>query len=56
VIFAAIHPQGLLFVPALGGLAVGFCLYREMRGSLIAPMVAHGINNAFTLALGLMLF
>lgn len=56
VIFAAIHPQGLLFVPALGGLAVGFCLYREMRGSLIAPMVAHGINNAFTLSLGLMLF
>jgi membrane protease YdiL (CAAX protease family) len=56
VIFAAIHPQGLMFVPALGGLAVGFCLYREMRGSLIAPMVAHGINNAFTLALGLMLF
>ena len=56
VIFAAIHPQGLLFVPALGGLAVGFCLYREMRGSLIAPMVAHGINNAFTLTLGLMLF
>ncbi len=56
VIFAAIHPQGLMFIPALGGLAVGFCLYREVRGSLIAPMVAHGINNAFTLALGLSLF
>jgi membrane protease YdiL (CAAX protease family) len=55
VIFAAIHPQGLMFVPALGGLAVGFCLYREMRGSLVAPMVAHGINNALTLSLGLML-
>ncbi|MFM7261882.1 MAG: lysostaphin resistance A-like protein [bacterium] len=56
VIFAAIHPQGLMFVPALGGLAVGFCLYREVRGSLVAPMVAHGINNAVTLTLGLMLF
>ena len=54
-IFAVIHPQGVLFVPALGGLAVGFCLYREVRGSLIAPMVAHGINNAVTLALGVTL-
>ena len=55
VVFAIIHPQGVLFVPALGGLAVGFCIYREMRGSLIAPMVAHGINNAVTLAIGLAL-
>lgn len=54
-IFALIHPQGVLFAPALGGLAVGFCLYREWRGSLIAPMVAHGINNAVTLTLGIML-
>lgn len=55
VVFAIIHPQGVLFVPALGGLAVAFCIYREMRGSLIAPMVAHGINNAVTLTLGLAL-
>ncbi len=54
-IFAIIHPQGALFVPALGGLAVGFCIYREVRGSLIAPMVAHGINNAVTLTIGLTL-
>ena len=54
-IFAFIHPQGVLFAPALGGLAVGFCLYRETRGSLVAPMVAHGINNAVTLALGMSL-
>lgn len=54
-IFALIHPQGVLFAPALGGLAVGFCLFREMRGSLVAPMVAHGINNAVTLALGMSL-
>jgi len=26
-----------------------------MRGSLIAPMVAHGINNAVTLTLGVLL-
>jgi len=55
-IFAVIHPQGVLFVPALGGLAVGFCLAREIRGSLIAPMVAHGINNAVTLTLAVSLF
>ncbi len=54
-VFAIVHPQGVLFVPALGGLAVGFCLYREMRGSLIAPMVAHGVNNAVTLTIGLTL-
>ncbi len=54
-IFALIHPQGVLFAPALGGLAVGFCLYREWRGSLIAPIVAHGINNAVTLTLGIAL-
>jgi len=54
-IFAVIHPQGVLFTPALGGLAVSFCLYRELRGSLIAPMVAHGIQNGVTLALGMTL-
>ena len=54
-VFALIHPQGLLFVPVLGGLAVGFCLFREMRSSLIAPMVAHGINNAVTLTIGITL-
>jgi membrane protease YdiL (CAAX protease family) len=54
-IFAVIHPQGVLFVPALGGLAVGFCIFRELRGSLVAPMVAHAVNNAVTLAIGLTL-
>ena len=54
-VFALIHPQGVLFAPALGGLAVGFCLFREARGSLVAPMVAHGINNAVTLTLGMMM-
>lgn len=54
-VFAVIHPQGVLFVPALGGLAIGFCLYREWRSSLVAPMVAHGINNAVTMTIGLLL-
>ncbi len=47
VLFAAIHPQGLTTVPALAGLAVGFALIREWRGSLIAPMAAHALHNGF---------
>jgi membrane protease YdiL (CAAX protease family) len=44
-IFAVIHPQGLIAVPALMALAVGFSLAREWRGSLIPCMVAHGTSN-----------
>jgi membrane protease YdiL (CAAX protease family) len=54
-LFAVIHPQGVLFAPALTGLAVAFCISRETRGSLWPAMVAHGINNAVTLSLGVML-
>lgn len=54
-LFAVIHPQGVLFAPALMGLAVAFCIARETRGSLWPAMVAHGINNAVTLTLGVML-
>jgi membrane protease YdiL (CAAX protease family) len=46
LIFAIIHPQGIFGVPALLTLAVIFSLAREWRGSLIAPMVAHALNNA----------
>jgi membrane protease YdiL (CAAX protease family) len=52
IIFAGIHPQGLLFIPVLGGLATAFCLGREWRGSLISAIVAHALNNAVTLSLG----
>jgi len=45
VLFAAIHPQGLATIPALAGLAIGFALIREWRGSLIAPMAAHAMHN-----------
>ncbi len=44
-IFAAVHPQGLIAIPALMGLAIGFTIAREIRGSLIPCMIAHGINN-----------
>lgn len=55
LIFAAIHPQGIIFIPILGALAVAFCLAREMRGSLISCMVAHGINNALVVGLNIAL-
>ena len=55
VLFAVIHPQGVLFAPALTGLAVAFCISRETRGSLWPAMVAHGINNAVTLSLAVTL-
>ena len=45
LIFAAIHPQGLIAVPLLTTLAIGFSLAREWRDSLVAPMIMHGINN-----------
>jgi membrane protease YdiL (CAAX protease family) len=53
-IFAVIHPQGFIAVPALMTLAAGFSLVREWRGSLLAPMTAHGINN-FVVTLMLLL-
>jgi membrane protease YdiL (CAAX protease family) len=45
-VFAVIHPQGWLGVPVLSALACTFCLAREVRGSLLPGMVAHGINNS----------
>jgi membrane protease YdiL (CAAX protease family) len=48
-LFAAIHPQGLVAVPALMGLAFGFCLAREWRGTLLTPMIMHAFHNGMLL-------
>jgi membrane protease YdiL (CAAX protease family) len=48
-IFAAIHPQGLIAIPALMALAYGFTILREWRGTLIPAMIAHGFNNGIML-------
>ena len=45
LIFAAIHPQGLVAIPILATLAIGFTLTRQWRGSLLAPMTMHAIHN-----------
>ncbi|MCA9213283.1 MAG: CPBP family intramembrane metalloprotease [Planctomycetales bacterium] len=54
-VFAVIHPQGWLTVPALTTMAIGFCLIREWRGSLIASMTAHSLHNGLTTILMLLL-
>ena len=45
-LFAAIHPQGWVAIPALMGIAVGMNLMREWRGTVIPSMVVHGLSNA----------
>ncbi len=54
-IFAVIHPQGYAGIPALISLAFTFALLREWRGSIIASMTAHALNNAVVLTLGILM-
>ena len=50
-IFAAIHPQGVMLIPVLGSLAVGFSLMREWRRSLYPSMIMHAIHNSLVTCL-----
>ena len=54
-IFAIIHPQGIFAVPPLMALAFGFAMAREWRGSLIAPMTMHALNNGIVTVLMLVI-
>ncbi len=45
VVFAGIHPQNLVGLLPLFTLAAGMSLLREWRGSLVAPMTMHAVNN-----------
>lgn len=45
VIFASIHPQGVMAVPLLATLAVGFTIARQWRDSLMSSMAMHAIHN-----------
>ena len=53
LIFAAIHPQGLVGVPFLLALAVALAITREWRGSMIARVTMHAVHNA--LAVGFLI-
>ena len=55
LIFAGVHPQGWVAVPALMGLAYGFVLLREWRGSLLPAMVAHGLSNGLVMTMLILL-
>jgi membrane protease YdiL (CAAX protease family) len=49
LIFAMIHPQGWAAIPVLGTIAFVLAMLREWRGSLVASMTAHGLNNGAVL-------
>jgi membrane protease YdiL (CAAX protease family) len=55
-IFAIIHPQGWVAVPALAAIAMVLAGLREWRGSLIAPMAAHAFNNFVVISVALVFF
>jgi membrane protease YdiL (CAAX protease family) len=49
LIFAIIHPQGWMAVPALAAIGFNLSAIREWRGSIIASMSAHALNNGSVL-------
>jgi len=51
MLFAAVHPQGWTGAPVLAAMALSFALVREWRGSLVAPMLMHGMWNGLVLVL-----
>ena len=56
-IFAAIHPQGWVGIPALMSIAFVLSGLREWRGSIVPSMVAHAVHNgALCLIFGIVLF
>jgi membrane protease YdiL (CAAX protease family) len=55
LIFAAIHPQGWVAIPVLGSIALVLAGLREWRGSLVASMTAHALNNALAVAIMVLL-
>jgi membrane protease YdiL (CAAX protease family) len=54
-IFAMLHPQGWVAIPALSAIAMVLAALREWRGSLIASMTAHACSNFLVLTLALLL-
>ena len=56
-IFAAIHPQGWVGIPALMSIAFVLSGLREWRSSIVPSMVAHAVHNgALCLIFGIVLF
>lgn len=55
-VFALIHPQGWVAIPALMSLAFGMTLMREWRQTLIPSMVIHATSNGLVMTLVIVLF
>lgn len=55
VVFAIIHPQGWVALPALGAIALVLAGIREWRGSIIGCIAAHAMHNTLTLCVAVML-
>jgi membrane protease YdiL (CAAX protease family) len=55
ILFAAIHPQGWVAIPTLGAIAMVLAALREVRGSIIASMTAHALNNSVAVMMMVML-
>jgi len=53
LVFAAIHPQGWVAIPALMSLAIAFSLMREWRGTVIPSMLMHGLSNFIVMTLAI---
>ena len=49
ILFAIVHPQGIVGVPVISALALVFAGIREWRGSIIGCMAAHALHNGLTL-------
>lgn len=45
LLFASIHPQGLVGIPAIFCMGLSFALIRQWRASLIPSIAAHALNN-----------
>lgn len=56
VLFAALHPQGVTFIPVLSALAIAFAISREVTGSIWPATIAHGISNGVVVGLNAVLF
>ena len=54
-VFAVIHPQGWVAMPALMALACGFTLMREWRGTVVPSMIIHGISNGLVMTFFILL-
>lgn len=49
LVFASVHPQGWVAIPALMSLASSFVWLREWRGTLLPSMIAHGVSNGLVM-------